>query len=41
MSMFVLSEGKCQKIVRDVGALLIGRAITNAVKSMKDAKDWI
>jgi hypothetical protein len=36
MSMFILSDGKCQKIARDVDGDLIGSVITNAVNAMKD-----
>jgi len=38
MSMFVLSEGKCQKIAREVDADLITNVVTNAVKNLKDVR---
>lgn len=36
MSVFVISNGRCQKIAREVDDDLIGNVITNAVKAMKD-----
>eukprot|EP00804_Cyclotella_cryptica_P025331 CCRYP_012432-RA/>CCRYP_012432-RA protein AED:0.08 eAED:0.08 QI:286/1/1/1/1/1/3/86/315 len=35
MTMFVLSDGRCQKIAREVDADLICNAVTNAVRAMK------
>eukprot|EP01082_Thalassiosira_pseudonana_P001258 g580.t1 g580 contig10:328608-329553(-) len=40
MTMFVLSEGKCQKIARDIDEFVVCNAIKNAVKSVKINK-WI
>lgn len=34
MTMFVLSEGKCQKIARDIDEFVVCNAIKNAVKSV-------
>jgi hypothetical protein len=36
MTMFVLSEGKCQKIARDVDEFVVCNAVKNAVKTVKN-----